>query len=59
MHAPAIAVDVDEPIQSVEKKLTLYNLNTLPVLSREQPVGLITRQIVQKAIHHAMEKDRT
>ena len=59
MHAPAIAVDVDEPIQSVEKKLTLYNLNTLPVLSREQPVGLITRQIVEKAIHHAMEKDRT
>jgi len=59
MHAPAIVVDVDEPIQSVEKKLTLYNLNTLPVLSGEQPVGLITRQIVEKAIHHAMEKDRT
>ena len=58
MHAPAIVVDVDEPIQSVEKKLTLYNLNTLPVLSGEQPVGLITRQIVEKAIHHAMEKDR-
>ena len=59
MHAPAIVVDVDEPIQSVEKKLTLYNLNTLPVLSGEQPVGLITRQIVEKAIHHAKEKDRT
>ena len=57
MHAPAIAVDVDESIQSVEKKLTLYNLNTLPVLSEEQPVGLITRQIVEKAIHHAMGKD--
>jgi len=57
MHAPAIAVDVGDSIQSVEKKLTLYNLNTLPVLSGEQPVGLITRQIVEKAIHHAMEKD--
>ncbi len=57
MHVPAIAVGVDEPIQAVEKKLTLYNLNTLPVLSKEQPVGLITRQIVEKAIHHAMAND--
>jgi tRNA nucleotidyltransferase (CCA-adding enzyme) len=58
MHAPAITADVDDTIESVEKKLTLYNLNTLPVLSGEKPVGLMTRQIVEKAIHHAMEKDR-
>ncbi|MZH03102.1 MAG: CBS domain-containing protein, partial [Nitrospinae bacterium] len=58
MHAPAIAADVNDSIESVEKKLTLYNLNTLPVLSCEKPVGLITRQIVEKAIHHSMEKDR-
>lgn len=58
MHAPAIAADVNDSIESIEKKLTLYNLNTLPVLSDEKPVGLITRQIVEKAIHHAMAKDR-
>lgn len=58
MHSPAIAVDEDDTIQSIEKKLTLYNLNTLPVLSGEQPVGLITRQIVEKAIHHSMQEDR-
>lgn len=58
MHAPAIAADVNDTIESIEKKLTLYNLNTLPVLSDEKPVGLITRQIVEKAIHHAMAKDR-
>lgn len=58
MHAPAIAVDVSDSIESVENKLTLYNLNTLPVLSGEKPAGLITRQIVEKAIHHSMEKDR-
>ncbi len=58
MHAPAISVNADDTIQSVEKILTLYNLNTLPVLSAAQPVGLITRQIVEKAIHHGMEKDR-
>ena len=58
MHAPAISVDVDDTIEAIEKKLTHYNLNTLPVLEDEQPVGLITRQIVEKAIHHAMAKDR-
>jgi len=58
MHSPAIAVNMDDTIQSVEKMLTLYNLNTLPVLSGEQPVGLITRQIVEKAIHHSMHEDR-
>ncbi|MBC8287819.1 MAG: CBS domain-containing protein [Nitrospinae bacterium] len=57
MHAPAISVDVSDTIEGVEKKLTLYNLNTLPVLSDKQPVGLITRQIVEKAIHHGMGKD--
>ncbi|MBT3921231.1 MAG: CBS domain-containing protein [Nitrospina sp.] len=59
MHAPAIAVDKEDTIRCVEKKLTHYNLNTLPVLSGEQTVGLITRQIVEKAIHHAMQADRT
>ncbi len=57
MHAPAISVDVNDTIESVEKKLTQYNLNTLPVLNSGKPVGLITRQIVEKAIYHAMEKD--
>ena len=58
MHAPAISADVDDSIESIEKKMTLYNLNSLPVLLDEKPVGLITRQIVEKAIHHAMAKDR-
>jgi tRNA nucleotidyltransferase (CCA-adding enzyme) len=57
MHAPAISVDSKDSVRAVEKKLTQYNLNTLPVLSEEQVVGLITRQIVEKAIHHSMEED--
>jgi tRNA nucleotidyltransferase (CCA-adding enzyme) len=58
MHAPAVAVNKEDTIRQVEKKLTHFNLNTLPVLSEERPVGLITRQIVEKAIHHSMEEDR-
>jgi tRNA nucleotidyltransferase (CCA-adding enzyme) len=57
MHSPVVSVVVDDSIRSVESVLTLYNLNTLPVLSKEKPVGLITRQIVEKAIHHKLEED--
>jgi tRNA nucleotidyltransferase (CCA-adding enzyme) len=58
MHSPAISANVNDTIEAIEKKMTLYNLNTLPVLSDKKPVGLINRQIVEKAIHHAMKKDR-
>ncbi len=57
MHAPAISVAMDDTVQSVEKTLTRYNLNTLPVVSGKRVEGLITRQIVEKAIHHKMGKE--
>ncbi len=58
MHFPVVSVSIDDSIQSVESTLTLYNLNTLPVIQNDQPVGLITRQIVEKAIHHKLQDDR-
>ena len=57
MHFPVVSVAVNDSISSAESILTLYNLNTLPVLSKEKPVGLITRQVVEKAIHHRLEED--
>ena len=57
MHFPVVSVAVDDSIRSAESVLTLYNLNTLPVLSEGKPVGLITRQIVEKTIHHKLEED--
>ncbi len=59
MHFPVVSVKPGDPIQAVEKKLTRFNLNTLPVLKGAKPVGLITRQIVEKAIHHQLIKERT
>jgi len=54
MHFPVQSATGDESLLSVEKTLTRFNLNTLPVLADNKPVGLITRQIVEKAIHHKM-----
>jgi len=32
-------------------------MNTLPVLAKGEPVGLVTRKMVDKAIHHNLEED--
>ena len=57
MHFPAISVSVRDSIRAVELVLTLHDINVLPVLVKEEPVGLITRKIVEKAIHHKLEDD--
>jgi tRNA nucleotidyltransferase (CCA-adding enzyme) len=59
MHFPVISASPQESIQSVENTLTRFNLNALPIVEENKPVGLITRQIVEKAIHHQMAMDKT
>ena len=54
MHFPVVTVLKQDTIQTVEKTLTLFNLNTLPVVENNIPVGLITRQIVEKSLHHKL-----
>ncbi len=58
MHFPVVSVNGDDNVQNAEKVMTRFNLNTLPVLLNKKPVGLITRQIVEKAIHHGMSKEK-
>lgn len=54
MHFPVVTAGKADTIQTVEKTLTLFNLNTLPVIDNNVPVGLITRQIVEKSLHHKL-----
>ena len=57
MHFPVISIPERAAICTVEKTLTRFNLNTLPVVADGKPVGLITRQIIEKAIHHKLENE--
>ena len=59
MHYPVISVKGGDTIEQTEKKMTRFNLNTLPVLSGKKPVGIITRQTVEKALHHKMSRHKT
>ncbi|CAI2718899.1 CBS domain-containing protein [Nitrospina watsonii] len=58
MHAPVVSVQNKNTIAEVENVMTRFNLNTLPVLANKKPVGLVTRQVVEKAIHHKLAKER-
>ncbi len=57
MHAPVITASAKNSVEEVEKKMTKFNLNSLPVVVGKKPVGLITRQIVEKALHHKLAKE--
>lgn len=58
MTYPVKSIQRDESIKSAEEIMTRYSINTLPVLDGNKPVGLITRQIVEKAIFHHLEKEK-
>ncbi len=43
-------------IKEVREQLTRYNINALPVMDGLQVVGIITRQVVEKAAHHQLDE---
>jgi tRNA nucleotidyltransferase (CCA-adding enzyme) len=45
-------------ISSAEKTMTLYEVNVLPVIKQNAYYGLISREIVEKALHHGFGKSR-
>ncbi|MDH5789103.1 MAG: CBS domain-containing protein [Nitrospinota bacterium] len=59
MHYPVISVKGGDTLEQTEKMMTRSNLNTLPVLSGKKLVGIITRQTVEKALHHKMGRHKT
>ena len=59
MHYPVISVKAGDTLEQTEKMMTRSNLNTLPVLSGKKLVGIITRQTVEKALHHKMARHKT
>jgi len=55
MSFPIKTVNADETLSKAGKILTRYNINVLPVIKRGRLVGLISRQVVEKASHHGLK----
>jgi len=55
MSFPIKTVDAGETLSKAGQILTRYNVNVLPVIKRERLVGLISRQVVEKASYHGLK----
>jgi tRNA nucleotidyltransferase (CCA-adding enzyme) len=56
MFSPVKSVQKTDTIAQIREILTRYNINALPVLDGERVVGIITRQVAEKAAHHLLEE---
>jgi tRNA nucleotidyltransferase (CCA-adding enzyme) len=54
MSSPVKTVSRNAPISEVREVLTRYNINALPVVEGDKVVGIITRQVADKAAHHGL-----
>ena len=55
MFFPVKSVDAECPISEAKSIMVKYNINALPVVSNEKVVGIISKQIVEKAAFHKLE----
>lgn len=59
MTRPVITVQWDASIKEAETMMTRYGVNVLPVLRNGEYVGLISREIIEKAIFHGFGKSKS
>jgi tRNA nucleotidyltransferase (CCA-adding enzyme) len=55
MSFPVKTINAIESLDKAGQILTRYNINVLPVLKRGRLVGLISRQVIEKASHHGLK----
>ena len=56
MVYPVKTIDAECLMEEAAEMLTRYNLSILPVVQNEKVVGLISKQVVEKAIHHGLKQ---
>ena len=56
MTRPVKTARADDTVEQVERVLTKYSVNVLPILDREgRYLGVVSRETVQKALFHRLE----
>jgi len=54
MTAPIKTINAGSTIHQAEEAMTRFSVNVLPVVHRERLKGIITREVVQKALFHGL-----
>lgn len=58
MTCPAIYTEPDVEIAEAELTMVRYNINAMPVMQDGRIIGLITRQVLEKALFHGLEHQK-
>jgi len=55
MSMPVKTVSAGDTIDSAHRLMTRYNINALPEVAEGKTLGILTRQLVDKAIYHGLD----
>ena len=58
MTSPVVSVNWDSSVKEIETIMTKYSVNVLPVIKNSKYSGLISREIVEKALFHGFGKSK-
>jgi tRNA nucleotidyltransferase (CCA-adding enzyme) len=58
MTSPVITINGDSTIKETEDTMTRYGVNVLPIIKKDKYKGLISREVVEKALFHGFRNNR-
>lgn len=58
MTTPVIVINWDKTIKDAEDMMTKYGVNVLPIVRNNQYIGILTREVVEKALFHGFHKNK-
>lgn len=58
MTSPVITTDWDSTIKEIETIMTKYGVNVLPITKNGKYFGLLSREIIEKALFHGFSKNK-
>ncbi len=58
MTAPVIVIQHKNTVKEAEDMMTRYGVNVLPVVKKNRYLGILTREVVEKAIFHGFGKSK-
>lgn len=58
MTAPVVVVQYNSAVKEAEDMMTRYGVNVLPVVKKDKYMGILSREVVEKALFHGFGKSR-
>ena len=59
MITPVITIGKNERLEKAEELLTRHHISAMPVMDKKKVAGIITLQIVKKALYHKLGREKT